>query len=338
MAKGTRPSLKEIAENLGVSQATVSFVLHNKDGVGSETRTKVVAELKKHGYIFEDGLAVNKAIHLVKYTPIGFSVDGKGEYSSHIVDTVVLNARNRGCDISITTCHEGELLKTIDFLCANPLDGMILLGSDLPLIYSDYFDNYSKPLVLVGTSMPTCNRDSVVIDNYACMYNCIYTLYNQGHRNFCYIRSCFKTYNTVERSCAFNRIVDELKISSECSIMQIDASERLVYDNLVSILNTRSFPTAIIADSEVIALGMIQAMRRFGYDVPDTASIICIGDGYPCQLFDPPITCVKIPEDQIGKAAIKRLFELMDTAESSTVRCSIGSKLIVRSSTQKLEH
>lgn len=326
-----RPSLKQISQILGVSQATVSLVLHDRPGVSGETREKVAALLKMHGYI-EDVSASNHSIHLLKYAPTCYYTrDVRGKASINI-DTIGLYARTFDYDVTITSCHEGELLKVLDVLCEDPLDGMIVIGNDLPLIYSDYFDRYSKPMVLVGTSMPACKRDALVIDHYSCIHDCVKYLYEAGKRQICYITSCFHTYNTEERSKAFIRVAEEFGLPiHEDSVLRVNPSSNRYFEMLIRVMKSNNnFPTAIIADSEVMALGIMRAMHRMGLRIPEDSSIISLADSVFCQLSDPAITSFKISEEHLGRIAVDMLLKRIANKDFPINKNSIGGELVVR--------
>ncbi|MEG1304639.1 MAG: helix-turn-helix domain-containing protein, partial [Oscillospiraceae bacterium] len=86
-------NLKEIAKQAGVSSATVSMVLHNKDGVSKETRIKIENMLRENEYKISDKLEIMgtsgaKNIRFLKYSLSSYLVDDNPGFISSIIDSV----------------------------------------------------------------------------------------------------------------------------------------------------------------------------------------------------------------------------------------------------------
>lgn len=330
-----RMKLKEIAQILDVSQSTVSIVLNDRPGVSDETRELVKQFLITNGYHIKKEVPRDKDIHLLKYYASGY-FDGRNDgFMTSIIDAIALEARTLDCNVKITSCHEGEFQKVLEMIVAKPLDGMIILGTDLPLVYENYFKDYSSPVILVDTHMPFCNLDSVVIDNRQCIYEALQYLCGIGHRTIGFVYSCFGTFNFKERYDAFLCYMMSHNLSvSPAHIFPINPQFEGSYDNIVAIMQeSGTIPMAIIADSDTIAIGMIKALKKEGYCVPEDISVMGIGDSIFCRITDPPLTTIQLPSDYLGRLAVRNLYERIMSHGIPISRTNIYGKLICREST-----
>lgn len=334
----SRPPLKEIAQTLNLSPATVSLVLHNRPGVSSETRDKVIRQLRTNGYQENQAAPANKSVHLLKYSVSGYYTGKNDGFVNSIFDAITLEARALNCDIAINSCHEGEFQKVLEPIIDDPLDGMILMGTDLPLVYGSYLRDYKSPVILVDTYVPSCCRDSVVVNNEQCISAALDNLCSNGHTKIGFVYSCFKTYNFVERleSFASGMRRRNLEMNQDYTYPVNPLMER-TYDNIVSVMKAAgSMPSALIADNDAIAVGMLNALKNAGFRVPDDISIISIGDTLFCRMTSPPLSVVQVPADYIGKTAMRNLYDRI-LAPNTPIRLTcISGELISRESVARL--
>lgn len=332
-----RPPLKEIAKALEVSPATVSLVLHNRPGVSDETRQRITEQLKEYGYFELKSEPRMGNIHLFKYSALGYHTGKNDSYTNAIVDAIVQEAGEEGYNITISSCREGEFKKTLEMMIADPLDGMILLGTDLPLVYEAYLDKYEKPVVLVDTYMHGCKRDSIVINNQQCMHMALKHLKDKGHKKIGFVYSCFKTFNYTDRYASFVMEMERLQIPVNSDyFFPANPLMEGTYDNIVSILEmSGNFPTAIVTDNDTSAVGMLNAFKR-KYEVPEKISIVGMGDTFYCRLSSPSITVVQIHAYDIDRKAVKMLHERANNLSAPICKVSIGGELVPRNSVKTL--
>ncbi|MBR3052560.1 MAG: LacI family DNA-binding transcriptional regulator [Firmicutes bacterium] len=329
-----RVQLKEIAEALNISPATVSLVLHNKPGVSEETRAMVREALIDSGYGEAALAAATNSIHLLKYNVFGYDTGYSVMMINDIYDAIVMEGRKMGWSISATTCHEGEFKKFLELTKANPMDGMIIMGTALPMGYEEYLDLYKKPLVLVDTYAPSINDTCVVVNNRQCLYLAIEALYKQGHRSIGLIYNCFQTYNYLDRYEGFMRGMRDFGLKAEERFMfPVNPMMDDAYDNIVAIMEMKGdIPTAMIADNTTIAVGMLGALRNRGYDIPKDVSLIAIGDTRFCRMTTPKLSVINVSAEEMGKAAIRKLNSIINQRDEAGGLICINGKYVQRES------
>ncbi len=332
-----RVPLKEIAKTLNISSATVSLVLHNRPGVSDETRARVLQQLKDNGYhgkLKEQEKDAAKRVCLLKYSVLGYHTGRNDGFVNSIFDAIGHEARNLGYDIVATPCHEGEFIKVLQMINDYPPDGMILFGTDLPLFHQNYLEDFESPVVMVDTNIPAFECDSVIIDNRQCVYKAVDILKGYGHTKIGFIYSSFKTYNDLERHNSFLVVAEERNIKADPHLcFPVNPMMDGTYDNIVSIMEAGSYmPTAIIADNDTIAVGMLNALSAKGYKIPDDISLISIGDSLFCRMTMPTLAAVEIPGEVIGRTAMKILDSKITNPESPRYTIGVNGDVMIRGS------
>jgi len=92
-------------------------------------------------------------------------------------------------------------------------------------------------------------------------------------------------------------------------------SEENGYVHAKLLLKSRKDITAILALSNLIALGILRALSEEGLKVPDDVSIICFDDQPYCAYMNPPLTTVDQSKEQMGQIAVRLLLEHIQSAQ-----------------------
>lgn len=102
----------------------------------------------------------------------------------------------------------------------------------------------------------------------------------------------------------------------------------------LELLGERSPPTAILAMSDVLAIGALQAAAELRVSVPDELSLVGFDDSPAASLATPPLTTVAQPHEEKGRLATEWLLEAIGNGEVGQKRRAIlPTELVVRQST-----
>lgn len=96
-------------------------------------------------------------------------------------------------------------------------------------------------------------------------------------------------------------------------------------------------PTGIVAASDAQALGVMEAARRRGFDVPRDLSVVGYDDAFVASWATPPLTTVRQPLRGMGAMALETLLSLADGRAPSTRHIELATELVVRGSTARPE-
>jgi LacI family transcriptional regulator len=104
---------------------------------------------------------------------------------------------------------------------------------------------------------------------------------------------------------------------------------------LEAVLAARPRPTALIAASDMAAIGVIQSAEEQGLRIPRFLSVIGTGDIIPASLVNPPLTTIALPRRAIGVAAAEHALALAGSASAQEPRGQVWlpTSLVIRRST-----
>lgn len=333
-------TLKEIALALKVSPSTVSLVLNQKEGVSATTRSKVLAMLDENGYSLSPQRTVGENrgnIRFLKYTKHSLLVDGNEGFVSSIIDSAEREARKKGFNFIITSFGEDMIDEVFATLCEDPLDGIIMLGTELEPKHYHYLEGLKIPFVVVDNHLKFYEADSIVMNNEDIVYMAIKHLAGLGHKHIGYLHSNINTGNFSERYCAYSKALNELGLEYNTShIYSVGVTMQNAYESMLELLQQSGvkFPSALFADNDTIALGSIKALKSNGYHIPNDISIIGFDDIPFCKMADPPLTTMKVPTEDIGKWTVRRLHYRINHPNSPVTKMQFGASLVCRESTQ----
>jgi LacI family transcriptional regulator len=92
-------------------------------------------------------------------------------------------------------------------------------------------------------------------------------------------------------------------------------------------------PTAVFAGSDQQALGLYEAARQRGLRIPQDLSVVGFDDLPVARWVSPPLTTVRQPLAEMGRAAAQMLGDLIEGRQLRTKRLELSAELIVREST-----
>jgi LacI family transcriptional regulator len=125
-----------------------------------------------------------------------------------------------------------------------------------------------------------------------------------------------------------------LDLNSDKVIISDKQHEEGGYEAAMELLGCPDRPTAIVATSDIIAVGVIQAAKSLGISVPQDVSVIGIDDIDIARMTEPPLTTVKQPVEEMAEKAAEILLKRIEGEISPDFQHHVFSpKLIVREST-----
>ena len=224
-------------------------------------------------------------------------------------------------------------------LCSDLSCGLLVLATELELEEAARFQNAVAPVVLIDNWYKTLPLNAVLIDNADAADLAVSYLYRKGHRLIGHLRgNCDLTNFTERESGYFNSIrKNALEYHPEWTY-QLTPSMEGAYRDMLSILQREpELPTAFFAANDMLALGAIRALQQSGYSVPQDISVVGFDDLPFCTISNPPLTTIKVYNRDIGRAAVRRLMEMMKYENFYTTRVLMRSSFVERESVRDLD-
>ena len=272
-------TIKDIARLSGCGVATVSRVLNDHPDVSDETRRKVLAVVEAQGF-----QPNNNAKHLKQQSGTAITILVKGTQNmlfADLVERVQALLRDSGRDAVVYYLDEDadEVAYALQLCRERKPLGIFFLGGDLKLFQSR-FQPITVPCVLLTNTAKDLHFDtlsSLTTDDSEAAAQVIEFLAKQGHRRICLLGgnwSCSQiSYRRLE-GCrrAFARLglpFDPERQCEPCRYSMADA-----YAATKRLLDRRPDLTAIFAMSDVMAIGVVRALRDRGKRVPEDISVV----------------------------------------------------------------
>lgn len=329
---------KELAKQLGLSEAAVSLALNQKPGVSTATRKRVLAAAEEQGYDFSRLKPSEPGIH----GSIFFVIYKK--HGAVVADTPFFAQLSEGVDeackalpyyLSIQYLHEGDDLPALLNLWKQTgCRGMVLLGTEMQEQDLQPFLNAGLPLVLLDNYFETVDVDSVLINNIKGAYTAADYLIRKRHSQPGYLHSSYSINNFEERADGFYKAIRKNGMSTSRSVVhRLTPSVEGAYADMKELL-ARNEPLAscYFADNDLIAAGAARAFQDAGFHIPQDIAIVGFDDMPICTYLDPTLTTIHVPKQYMGRMAVLRLHELICTPDSHPVKIEISTALKKRKS------
>jgi LacI family transcriptional regulator len=334
-------TLKSVAQELGLSESTVSRVLNghaDKYRISSKTKKAVLRLADKLQYS-PNRLA--RSLRLSKTHTIGLIIpDISNPFFATITRFIENNANQHGytvmvCDTEENTSKEKE---SLDILLSRQVDGLVVMPVGKQSEHFERIKDLHLPVVLVDRYFPEVGLPYVATNNFQGVYDAVSYMIQNGHKSIACVQGLCETMANIERVKGYrqalvdhNLKVDETLIAGE----NFGAENGYVHTKLL--LSRESRITAVMALSNLIALGAIRAIREKGLHIPDDISIIGFDDQPYCAYLEPPLTTVAQNEAEMGRIAIDLLLKQIEGDNHNPPEgLLIPTRFIERSSVRQL--
>lgn len=332
-----KPRIKDIAEQLGVSIASVSRALNDKPGVAADLRRRVLelaAELD-----FTPNMAA-RSLNAARTGAVAFVVHQHGfPLTGDPFYFVMLRAVERalskhGYHVMVATVGEQEERRTeeLRLVSERRVDGVILAGPDLSASMALLAIRRGLPVVLVDNALERTSSDSVLCDNREGARTAVEHLLSHGYERVAFVGGPMAWLSTRERQAGYREAMHEAQL--ETDVVHEPATTigtgLSAGRKLFAAVDRR--PRAVFAVNDAMALGVIRATREAGLKVPDDVAVVGFDDIDMAEVADPPLTTVRIAKELMGELAARQLLELIRTERKSPVKSVVATTLIVRNS------
>ncbi|ASS99130.1 LacI family transcriptional regulator [Geobacillus thermocatenulatus] len=330
-------TLKEIAEKVGVSVATVSRVL-NYDAtlsVSDETRRRIfeVAQELNYKTLRERSQQARESFRfgLIHWYSERQEIDDP--YYMAIRLGVEKECFDRGIElVKLFKQHGAYPIERME-----ALDGIIAVGKFGPKEV-EVFATGAKQIVFVDCSPDEHRFDSVVIDLRQATVTVLDYLLRLGHTKIGYIggREYVDEGTPIcdEREAAFYEYlyVKGLYDSRYVWIGAFTAEDG--YRLMKEAVSGGDLPTAFFIASDSMAIGALRALHEAGIAVPEEAAIVGFNDIPTAAFLHPPLSTVKVYTEFMGETAVELLIERLTTKRAICKKVVVPTELVIRSSSE----
>lgn len=321
----SRPTIRLVAREAGVSQATVSRAFSQPNLLTPPTVDKVLRAAERLGYVpnqvaraLSTGRSFNIALILPDVTNPFFSALMRGAQST---------ARERGYATFLGDSDEADELE--DLLLARlaaQVDGFVLAS---PRLAEDHIRRHAerRPLVVINRDLDGISR--VLVDTTAGFARAVDHLADLGHRRIAYVGAPPSSWSNGQRM----RAVDAAAAKCKIDVVHVDAlrpSHDAGRAAVGQVLEAGA--TAALAVDDVVAQGMMGGLADRGLAVPADFSLVGCDDVIAATTY-PPLTTVTAHCSRAGAEAVELLLDAQPHGPADAARRVLTGEFIIRGST-----
>jgi LacI family transcriptional regulator len=339
MEKGKRHvSLKDLAQEIGVSISTVSRALNNHPDISAEVTRKVQKLATEMNYT-PNPLAMGLLKQATKM--IGVIVpDLVTHFYSSIISGIEQIAEEKGYYILIASSNESlqKEIKAVENLLKTRVEGLIVCLSQETKTY-EHFDRLIKnnvPLVFFDRVCRTGEVPSVVVDNVEAAQKVTRHFYKNEYRRIAYIagpdhlnisQERTRGYLSGLKSCGLEFHPELLVKCNMSSKDAIKATARL--------LDLSEKPDAIFGINDTVAFAAMKEIKSRGLRIPEDVALVGFTDEFHATVVDPALTSITHPTFEIGQEAARLFFSRIENPEADPIQQVLKTKLVIRKSSVK---
>ncbi|MBU2670199.1 LacI family transcriptional regulator [Actinoplanes bogorensis] len=324
----TQPSIDEVARVAGVHKSTVSRALSRPEVVREETREHILRVAESLGYEINPLAAAlrRKSSNLVPLIVPDITNPFFGELAS----TMTAAAEEHGYRLVLCVTdgadeRTGAYLESMQNLYA-PF-GIIAPSTRIDPEALHRFP-LGKRVVVVDKFADGSGVPTVTMDNARGIELAFEHLRGLGHRSIAYVSGISGTYTAAERRAAYLALAEQPLLLGEGT--QPGTGKRAAEEFLA--LAER--PTAIVAGNDMVAFGVIAELGSRGVGVPGDVSVVGFDGLALGERYNPGLTTVQQPINEMGRVAIALARNLVDNGEVGHV--VLEPSMTVRGSTARV--
>lgn len=321
-------SIKEVAEEAGVSTATVSRVLSNKPHVRPEIRHQVLAAVEKLNY--RPNL-VARNLRAQQTNTIGLVVsDIRNPFFTDISRAVEDMAYAAGYRLILCNTDENPQKEQLYLNLMQDENVAGVIFSPTRQSAANFAEmSITFPTVVVDRQVAD-EVDQVLIDNVAAAYKATIHLLENGYRR---IGAVFGQSSSTgrERCQGFEMALSEYGLIPN----QIQYTEPHIesgYQAVLAMLNQPAPPDAILASNSLLTAGALKAIQSRQLTIPGQVALVGFDETEWANLVTPAVTVIAQPTYEIGKTAFELLHQRIAEPERPTRSIILRAELIPRPS------
>lgn len=327
MKRTGRPTIKELAEQAGVSKTAVSFAFNSPERISKETYARIMAIAQELGYVPDPvarGLARRKTQCIGILLPQSIASVFQNPYITELLRGVGEVCEKEKFSILVLSPLEGIFTHAVYNAV---VDGVIILGAASASAVQQVCRQRGLAYVTVDAGF-SGDCINIGIDEEEASYQLARILLDAGHRRLCVctlqpLSETLETSGSSEtirhRRQGIQRALDECGAGGEVQYLEVGAACESALAAARSILSQDQRPTGIFCMADVHAYGFYGAARELGLAIPRELSVVTFDNLPQSQLLHPRPTAVDQPGFQKGWLAATELFKLLEADEAQSV-------------------
>jgi LacI family transcriptional regulator len=311
-------TIEDIARQAGVSPSTVSRVLNGSKRVAEDKRVLVLAAVEQHQYRPN---AMARGLVRGRSMTVGVLVQ---DIVSPFFAQMVLGVE-QGLDPAsyrpmLTTTHwrtenQDDETRALQQLLERRVDGVIVFAGRIP---DDQLRGFAEriPMIVVARRVAGLESQCIYIDNQAGAYRATRYLLGLGHRRIAHISGPLDHPDAIDRLAGYRRALAEAGVSVDERLIVVGQfTEASGLSGVEELLARGERFTGVFAANDQTAYGAMLGLFNHGYRIPADVSLVGFDDQFLSAYTLPPLTTMRQPVIEMGRAAAEGMLRLIDEEE-----------------------
>ncbi len=329
-------SVKKISEITGFSPATVSNALNYKKGVNAETSAKIFKAAQELGYYEEN--------HIRKVKFVMFKRDGSVVEDSPFFIQLISGAEQecRACGMEMQLCNldkrDPGYKEQAKWIMNDKASAVVLLGTEMMDSDIDLIRGMTCPFIVIDYWKEDMSFDAMLINNADSARMATEYLIANGHKEIGYLQGKFRIKPFRSRSAGYQTALQKagIHLNKDYTVTMSTTIDGAYEDMKRYLMGKPKLPTAFFADNDMIALGAMKAMAEVGVRIPEDVSIVGFDDLTFSSISYPPLTTLRVPKQEMGRAVVRRLRDMIKDNDGIKMKMQMCTQFIERKSVRKL--
>jgi LacI family transcriptional regulator len=323
----------DVAKRANVALSTVSYALNGTRPISEETRQRIFVAMEELGYrphALARGLASGRS------RVVGVLVPDLGTgYIGEIIRGIDDELDLAHYDLMLYTTHRREAKESgyVATLTQGLADGLLIVLPRNPATFMQTLQQRNFPYVLIDHQGTNEQDHAVGATNWQGAYSATEYLIRQGHQRIGFITGSMDFGCARDRLAGYQAALQAHHLSVDPELVyEGDFHQPEGYAGGNALLSLAHPPTAIFASNDVMAMGVIDAVRSRGLRIPDDISILGFDDIPQAQNVRPALTTVRQPLEKMGRVATQMLLDLLNDPHKDVSRVELPTELVIRDS------
>ncbi len=329
-------TIADIAKIAGVSKSTVSRALNDSPLLNPETKTRIREIAREHQFAVHQGA---RCLSLSRTETIAMIIPVVSQYVGHFITDpffvellrgVMVATAEYGYDLLIGQPPKHDVCDIQRYIDSKRADGMIVIGCQGYIDAVSHFVGRQAPIIFWGATENSqfcmVNSDNVKGGRLAVQH-----LLVCGRRRIAFVGGFSGEPEVKFRYRGYCEILEETGpgVNPEF-VVYGDYTSRAGYELMQDLLRKDPAIDGVFACSDLMALGVMEALRENGRRVPEDVSVVGFDDVPLAEYCSPPLTTIRQPIAKAGEVMVNNLMDYLN--DKIITRTILPVELIVRKS------
>lgn len=316
-------NIYDISKKAGVSIATVSRVINNKDRVSEKTRQKILQVINEEGYTpneYARGLVLQSTKVIGVLCP-----DSSDSYTAAAIYNIERCLRDYGydCILCCTGHRQEDREKYMKLINSKQVDALILVGSSYAA-RDDKDRAYiveaakEKPVMMINGRIDADNIYSVACHDEAAVEEATDKLIESGSRDILFLYNA-RSYSGLKKLAGYKNALAKHGIRVRDELIALMTGG---LDETIEFLNTQKSEglrfDAVMASDDFLGVAAIKYAKQAGLNIPEDFQVVGYNNLMLSQCCDPELTTIDSRIEDIAVAAANHLIQVLDGKEAKT--------------------